>query len=82
MFIRRTSMNLINGSKKTMKLILEPWAREYKIRPDETVQILARGKNESLIEVEYNDDGNLTVYGWSDDMRIMRDGEELEPFAD
>ena len=72
-----SKMSLTNSSEKPLRLAIEPWANQYKIEPEVTVEIIAGEQTESMIEVDY-EDGFIAVYGWSNDMKVMIDGEEME----
>lgn len=72
-------ISLTNDSKGLLRLVIEPWADQYKIEPGTTVEIIAgEDRIESQIAVDYRDDGFLVVHGWSNDMKVMIDGEEME----
>jgi len=76
---RGISVSYKNCSSVKIKLILEPWAREYSILPGKTVQIYANDAvTEHTIEVEYSEDF-VSVYGWGAEMSVESDGKVLEP---
>jgi hypothetical protein len=61
----------------TTRLIVEPWAEEYLIAPNISVDIVATGKTADAIEIECVDRG-VVVHGWSDGtVTVMRDGVEI-----
>ena len=67
-----------NRSTKTKRLIIEPWAEEYLIDPDVSVEIIATGKSTASVEIDYADRG-IVVHGWTDgSLTVMLDGIELE----
>ena len=67
-----------NRSTVTTRLIIEPWAEEYLIAPNISVDIVATGKTADAIEIEFVDRG-VVVHGWSDGtVTVMRDGVEIE----
>ncbi len=73
------SFSYKNCSSVEIKLILEPWAREYAILPGKAVQIYCIGDvTEAIIEVEYTE-GCVSVYGWGAEMSVESDGKVLEP---
>ncbi len=73
-----SSLKFINSSKNCIKLILEPWAEEYKINGGKAVEVISDRLAESSIEVEF-DESDITIYGWSDSMSVFCDGVKLEP---
>lgn len=68
---------LRNDSKTPLRMAVEPWAWQYKIQPGKTVEVVAGEQDKTFIEVDYSD-GFLSIYGWSDDMKVMIDGKEME----
>jgi hypothetical protein len=60
--------------------MLEPWAEEYWIEPDDLVKIEARGGTpDGHFELERTIEG-LIVHGWEGTMiSVFRDGTELKP---
>lgn len=68
---------LTNSSKAPLRMVLEPWAWQYKIGPGETIEIVAGEQDQPSIDVDCGD-GILTIHGWSFDMKVMIDGEEME----
>lgn len=73
-----TSLKFTNSSDKTIKLILEPWAEEYEVLAGMTVEIVTSEPKEKEIEVEY-EGADIIIYGWSDNMSVLSQGEELSP---
>jgi hypothetical protein len=69
-----------NRTGHRLRIILEPWAEEYWIEPDDPIDIVARsGKSAGHIEVEQTDEG-LIIYGWEESVvSIFRAGKELGP---
>lgn len=71
-------LTFINSSEHQVILILEPWAEEYKIDPQNKVEIVSNIRPEISVEIEYSD-GNIIVYGWSDSvLSVICDGEKME----
>lgn len=75
-------MNMIckNGTKKTILLIVEPWAEEYLLEPGQSVEVIGEGGGaDGVFEVEYFD-GGLIVYGWEGSvLSIFKNGVEVSP---
>ena len=74
-----SKLSLTNHGKSLLRLIIEPWADQYKIEPEAKVEIVGgEDRIESQIAVDYYDDGFIVVHGWSNGMKVMIDGEEME----
>ena len=67
-----------NSSSNNMRLILEPWAEEYSIESNSTVEIIADNPSGKEIEIEYNDKA-IIIYGWADSMVVQCNGSTLDP---
>lgn len=69
-----------NGTKKTILLIVEPWAEEYLLEPGQSVDVIGKGGvAEGVFEVEYFD-GGLIVYGWEGSvLSVFNNGVEVFP---
>jgi len=74
---RISSLSLMNKSEDPLRIAIEPSAEQYKIDPGQTVEVVAGEQTESSIELVYRQ-GFLSIYEWSDDMKVMIDGEEME----
>ena len=62
---------------RRMPLYLEPWGEEFHCAPGDTLQIVGRGPQSDVLEIEVGDDA-ITVYGWSGSVvSILRNGVEL-----
>jgi len=72
------SLVFANTSGNSIRLILEPWAEEYKIGNGMKIEILASEPNDSSIEIEYEKE-NIIVHGWADSITVLCEGEKLEP---
>lgn len=68
-----------NSFSKDLKVILEPWAEEYSIRPGSVLEIVPNSESNQEIEIEY-DGEDIIIYGWSDNMSVMCDGKQAIPF--
>ncbi|MEM9103558.1 MAG: hypothetical protein AAGB12_14700 [Pseudomonadota bacterium] len=69
-----------NNGSSNITLIIEPWAEEFKMEPNDSVEIVGKGGNpHAQFEVEYLSDG-LVVHGWEGSVvTVFKDGMELEP---
>ncbi len=68
-----------NSFSRELKVILEPWAEEYSVKPGSTLEIVPNSESSQEIEIEY-DGEDIIIYGWSDDMSVMSDGKQAIPF--
>jgi len=69
-----------NRTQGKLLVIIEPWAEEYWIEPDQPVDIEVRnGSPGGHLEIEQTAQG-LIVYGWAGTaVSMVRDGEEVPP---
>jgi hypothetical protein len=69
-----------NRTQGKLLVILEPWAEEYWIEPDQPVDIEVRdGSPGGHLEIEHTPKG-LIVYGWAGTVvSLVRDGKEVPP---
>ncbi|MEJ5139067.1 MULTISPECIES: hypothetical protein [Acinetobacter] len=65
-----------NSSSNKIKLVLEPWAEEFEVKPDSEVEIIIEGdltKGYLMIE---SDNNSLIIYGWQGSLiQLYKDGE-------
>ena len=75
-------LSYINGSDIELRVIVEPWAEQFLIRPGQRVEIHVRSEGEvGTIELEQLATG-LVIYGYEGcTMSLISDGEELAPSA-
>jgi hypothetical protein len=57
-------VDVINGNDAPMRLIIEPWAREYDVRPGSTSRFVFVGPAPAHLELESRSD-RLAIYGWT-----------------
>jgi len=69
-----------NRTRHKQLVIVEPWAWEYWIEPDDPVDVEVRGGSpEGHLEIEQTTQG-LIIHGWTGTLvSILRDGEEIPP---
>jgi hypothetical protein len=69
-----------NRTQSKLLMIVEPWAWEYWIEPNEPVDIEVRGgSHRGQLEIEQTSEG-LTICGWEGTLiSVVRDGKELPP---
>jgi hypothetical protein len=58
-----TSLRVCSSRSIALTLSLEPWGEQYKLAPEETFEIVARGPEGDSLEVEFADD-QIVLYGW------------------
>jgi hypothetical protein len=73
----RTFM-LRNGRSANLTLVLEPWANEYEIAPNNSIRIVEEG-DESGMDLEIQlDDSHVVVFARAGTtLKAIRGGEEL-----
>ena len=77
-----SKIEFVNSGSTPVKLVIEPWAHEYKIRPGVKVQIVSDEIFSDLIEMDFWDN-SLIIHGWGEGVVVvMIDGIEQEPFQD
>ena len=74
-----SSLKFTNSSPQAIKIILEPWAEEYRVEPGVEIEIVAEEPHEACIEIKY-DGEDIIVFGWSDNINVLVDGKKLEPY--
>ena len=74
--------NYTNGTEIELRVIVEPWAEQFVIKPGQLVEILVQGANtDDVVEIEQLPTG-LTVYGYHGCIiSISSNGKELVPSA-
>ena len=73
-------IKLTNTSKKSFKLVIEPWGDEYVVHGETTVEVVADDDVDSKFELEVGD-GIFIVHGWGNDMWVCCEGKKIEPFS-
>ena len=72
-----TSLRVCNSRSIALIFSLEPWGEQYRLAPDETFEIVARGPEGDSLEVEFADD-QIIVYGWPGSVvTLFHKGTEL-----
>jgi hypothetical protein len=68
---------LRNNSASAVRLHLEPWGEQYHFEPGATVDVVARGPEGGVLEIESSDRA-ITVYGWpGSEVEFHKDGVRL-----
>jgi len=69
---------LLNSRTTEIPFHLEPWGETYTMSPGTAFDIVARGPQGGILEVEVADD-YITVYGWpGSTINLFHEGIELE----
>jgi hypothetical protein len=59
----KTTVNVVNKNDSPLRLVLEPWGREYELDPGAGQWFEFDGPDAGLIEVRTSPEA-MTVYGW------------------
>lgn len=76
-----SKIRFTNRSMNEVLLVLEPWAEEYRMQPNASVEIVATtgAELDGYFEIEWNHRG-MVVHGWGGCvLTVMSNGVELEP---
>ena len=73
-----TSLRVCNSLSIALTFALEPWGKQYKLAPEETFEIVARGPEGDSLEVEFADD-QIILYGWPGSVVTLFHIPELRP---
>jgi hypothetical protein len=60
----KTTVKIVNSNDGSLRVILEPWGREYDLGSGEEQRLDFDGPDGGLIEVQTRA-GQITVYGWT-----------------
>jgi hypothetical protein len=72
-----TSLRVCNSRSIALTFSLEPWGEQYRLAPEETFEIVARGPEGDSLEVELADD-QIILYGWPGSVvTLLHKGTEL-----
>ena len=72
-----TSLRVRNSRSIALTFSLEPWGEQYRLAPEETFEIVARGPEGDSLEVEFADD-QIILYGWPGSVvTLFHKGTEL-----
>jgi len=73
-------LKIRNEHSEQIRIVLEPWAHEYSVRPGSTIEIAPRAPIDTeVVEVDYYE-GIIVVHAFSIDMSVLLDGKEAVPF--
>jgi hypothetical protein len=71
------SLRIYNSRSITLTFSLEPWGEQYKLAPEETFEVVARGPEGDSLEVAFADD-QIILYGWPGSVvTLFHKGTEL-----
>lgn len=70
-------LRLRNRLSDKIRIVIEPWGREYTMSSGAYIEIVALGNvDQDLIELEQSDYG-IIVHAWSLDISVSFDGETV-----
>ena len=71
------SLRVCNSRSIVLTFSLEPWGEQYRLAPEETFEIVARGPEGDSLEVAFADD-QIILYGWPGSVvTLFHKGTEL-----
>jgi hypothetical protein len=71
------TLPLENKSDTPLRIMLEPWAREYDVRPGEKVEL--SGKLDDM-QIDYGED-NFLAFWVADDVVVLSEGQVVSPLT-
>jgi hypothetical protein len=72
-----TTIRLANSRKVATKFHLEPWGDQFEMPPGAAFDVVAKGPEGGILEVESADD-HIVVWGWPGSvLRVFYEGNEL-----
>jgi hypothetical protein len=75
--IETATLRVTNPGDKRVTFCLEPWAREYSLDPDSSVDVVFEAESPGIPEV-YHEPDRIVVYAWPGAaVRVLRDGVEV-----
>jgi hypothetical protein len=75
-----TRLRLANSQRTALRFILEPWGREYMLRPNDEFVLVFRGPGTSEPEVVLGK-GTIEVWGWTGTtVQVFKNGQELTEY--
>jgi hypothetical protein len=76
-----TRLRVANTQGKPIRLVLEPWGREYVVRPTDEYILVFLGPGKSEPEVLVGQD-EIEVWGWTGTtVDVFKNGEELTEYV-
>ena len=76
--VKRIHIDFRNSSQLRVLLVLEPWADEYVVEPQDMLSVFAEGPEPGYLEVDYLE-SRILVHAWGGaTIRIFRGTEELD----
>ena len=71
------SVRVVNSCDIELRLDLEPWGEQYKMRPRENFTVVAKAPVHGELEIQIRED-RITVFGWSGSVvQVFQDGTEV-----
>ena len=83
----RSTISVFNSSEDKKIVILEPWAEEYEVMPNQKLEIKAESDDAGEFEIEfigtYEDTETIVVYGWAGCIvEVFSKGEKISRTTD
>lgn len=60
----KTTVNIVNSDDGPLRLVLEPWGRQYDLESGAAQRLDFSGPDAGMIEVVARS-GEITIYGWT-----------------
>lgn len=70
---------ITNRSQEKMVLAVEPWADQYFIFPQESVDIVVSGEGSDALEIDFIESG-IVIHGQDkNSFKVLKNGQEVPP---
>ncbi len=67
-----------NETDHDVKICLEPWAHEYRVKKGQRAEIFGEGKiDHGQLAIHYHG-SFIEIWGWLESMRLLIDGQEQD----
>ena len=71
-----------NSTSAKVRVILEPWAEEFRVRPGQVVEVVVDADAPGCIELEQKT-ACFIIYGYTGStVELFSDGKEMVPFTE
>ena len=75
-----TRFHLVNSQACALRFVLEPWGREYVLRPQDEFLLVFKGPEEVSEPEVILSDGRIEVWGPAANVDVFKNGQELTEY--